>query len=195
MTQNEETQLTDHKKLLTSFYLGWWSLITYRKKSSVRQHKLFFLNLVKKNPHRRKILEKKTRIIFFDVEKLSLAFLSLTKLITVSHLQYIMTNSSLEHKLLHHHNGTLFSPLSARMQCNSFVTLMSLIGSFNSFCSRSPHSHFSCLLTVNIFILSCAFISDGVVCLVLSRNTGKMHKTNNHSNYISCTVVFYSLSC
>jgi hypothetical protein len=47
--------------------------------------------------------------------------------------------------------------LDERMQCSSFVTPMSLIGSFNTF-----HSRFSCLLTVNIFPSVLLFFSSVV---------------------------------
>lgn len=53
------------------------------------------------------------------------------KLIMVSHLCCNDSNHSIRQKLLHHHNGTSFcASWRARMQCNSFVNLMSLIGSF-----------------------------------------------------------------
>ena len=109
----------------------------------------------------------------------------------VSHLGYNETKPLYITKLLHHYNGTLFS-LNARMQCNSFVTLMSLIGSFNSFYSF-------CLLFVDgKYFYSLLTLASHFWCvwLVLSSvgvlwNEQKEEKCiNNHLNYISCIVVF-----
>lgn len=86
-------------------------------------------------------------------------------------------------------------PLDARV-CNAIrlSTLMSLIGSFNF-----SHISFSFRLFVDgkyFFILLClAFTSIPFCasCLCSSRERRvrgkKMHKTNNHLNYISCIVV------
>lgn len=121
-------------------------------------------------------------------EKLSQSVFFLSRDWLRFHTSDIMIKSTLYEKLLHHHKSTLFLPLNARV-CNSFAPLMSLIGSFN-FCFPSLILHL--FVDGKYFLFSCFDFHLHFSCSALT--ILQWHCTNNHSNYISCIVVFFSLA-